>query len=70
MNYGKMSEREKKQIVDEVNILRELHHPNITRYYDRLINKEEAKLYIVMEYCAGGDLAARIRRRKRALASG
>jgi NIMA (never in mitosis gene a)-related kinase 2 len=50
--------------VSEVNILRELKHPNITRYYDRVIDKEQARLYIVMEYCAGGDLAALIKRQK------
>jgi NIMA (never in mitosis gene a)-related kinase len=44
-------------VVSEVNILRELRHPNITRYYDRIIDKERALLYIVMEFCAGGDLA-------------
>jgi serine/threonine protein kinase len=57
LNYGKMSEKEKQMLVSEVNILRELRNPNITRYYDRVIDKESAKLYIVMEYCAGGDLA-------------
>lgn len=57
LNYGKMSEKEKQMLVSEVNILRELRHPNITRYYDRIIDKESAKLLIVMEYCAGGDLA-------------
>lgn len=29
LNYGKMSEKEKQQLVSEVNILRELTHPNI-----------------------------------------
>ena len=67
INYGKMSEREKQLIVGEVNILRELRHPNITRYYDRVIDKDNAKLYIVMEYCSGGDLAAQIRQRKKQL---
>lgn len=57
LNYSKMSEKEKSMLVSEVNILRELRHPNITRYYDRIIDKESAKLFIVMEYCAGGDLA-------------
>ena len=57
LNYGKMQEKEKQMLVTEVNILRDLRHPNIVRYYDRIIDKDTAKLYIVMEYCAGGDLA-------------
>lgn len=39
LNYGKMSEKEKQQLVSEVNILRELTHPNIVQYYDRIIDK-------------------------------
>ena len=35
LNYGKMTEREKSQLVSEVNIIRELRHPHIVRYYDR-----------------------------------
>ena len=50
-----------------MNILRELRHPNITRYYDRVIDKDNAKLFIVMEFCAGGDLAGLVRRRKKQL---
>ena len=67
LNYGKMSEKEKNMLVSEVNILKELRHPNITRYYDRIIDKETAKLFIVMEYCAGGDLAHQIRKQKKLL---
>jgi NIMA (never in mitosis gene a)-related kinase len=43
--------------VAEVNILRELNHPHIVRYYDRIIDKQNAKIYIIMEYCEKGDLA-------------
>jgi NIMA (never in mitosis gene a)-related kinase len=35
IDYRKMTEKEKKQLVSEVNILRELRHPNIVRYYER-----------------------------------
>ena len=35
LQYGKMSKKEKEQLVAEVNILRELEHPSIVRYYDR-----------------------------------
>ena len=42
--------KEKHQLVSEVNILRELQHINIVRYYDRIIEKGQTKIYIVMEY--------------------
>ncbi|KAK2945861.1 putative G2-specific protein kinase nimA [Blattamonas nauphoetae] len=62
VHYAGMSEKEKTLLVNEVNILRELHHPNIVRYYDRIVDKHNAKLYIIMEYCDGGDLGRVIRR--------
>jgi len=37
-------------LVSEVNILRELSHPNVVKYYDRVIDKNSAKIYIIMEY--------------------
>mgnify|MGYP001958331230 CR=1 FL=1 len=49
----------------QVNILREFRHSNIVRYYDRIIDKSRTKIYIVMEYCAGGDLAAYIKKCRR-----
>ena len=47
-----------------MNILRELRHPHIVRYYDRIIDKASTKLYIVMEFCEGGDLGAVIKKAK------
>jgi NIMA (never in mitosis gene a)-related kinase 2 len=56
-----MSDKEKQQLVAEVNILRELKNNNIVRYYDRIIDKEKAKICIVMEYCEKGDIAKLIK---------
>ena len=56
LDYGKMNDKEKQQIVAEVNILRDLQHPNVVRFYERCIDKRNLKIYIVMEYCEGGDL--------------
>lgn len=52
-----MTEKEKQLLVQEVNLLRELRHPNIVRYHDRIIDRSNSILYIVMEYCEGGSLA-------------
>eukprot|EP00002_Diphylleia_rotans_P040816 TRINITY_DN9773_c0_g1_i1.p1 TRINITY_DN9773_c0_g1~~TRINITY_DN9773_c0_g1_i1.p1 ORF type:complete len:507 (+),score=106.76 TRINITY_DN9773_c0_g1_i1:44-1564(+) len=65
LDYGKMNEKEKQLLVSEVNILRELRHPNIVRYYDRIIDRERTKIYIVMEWCEGGDLSRVIKRCRR-----
>jgi NIMA (never in mitosis gene a)-related kinase len=47
-----------------VNILRELKHENIVRYYDKILDKKNTTLYIIMEYCAGGDLSQMIQKCK------
>ncbi|CDW71297.1 serine threonine-protein kinase nek2 [Stylonychia lemnae] len=65
MNYGRMSDKEKQLLVSEVNILRELDHPNIVKYYERILNKEKQIILIVMEYCDKGDMALMIRKLKR-----
>jgi len=56
LDYGQMSDKEKQMLVDEVNILRELNHPNIVKYYDRIIDHEKKRIYIIQEHCDAGDL--------------
>lgn len=45
-----------------MNIIRELRHPFIIRYFDRIIDKHATKLYMVTEFCENGDLGALIKR--------
>jgi NIMA (never in mitosis gene a)-related kinase len=61
IDYGTMGPQEKKLLVNEVNILRKLHNPHIVRYIDRYVNSSTKKIFIVMEFCAGGDLQDLIR---------
>ena len=35
LDYGRMTDREKKQLVSEVNILSQLNHPNIVKYHEK-----------------------------------
>jgi serine/threonine protein kinase len=62
IEYGRMQEREKQQLVSEVNALNKLTHPNIVTYFDKIIDKESRKLYIIMEYCENGDMAQLIKK--------
>ena len=59
-NYGGMNDKEKQQLINEVNILRELKHENIVRCYDKFVDKKNTSIYLVMEYCKGGDLSKMI----------
>ncbi|THH18650.1 hypothetical protein EW146_g2366 [Bondarzewia mesenterica] len=61
LNFERMSERDRKQIVAEVNILKDLNHEHIVRYHDRYVDREAGILYILMEYCGGGDLSTLIK---------
>ncbi|KIJ59716.1 hypothetical protein HYDPIDRAFT_162091 [Hydnomerulius pinastri MD-312] len=61
LNFERMSERDRKQIVAEVNILKDLDHEHIVRYHDRHVDREAGILYILMEYCGGGDLSTIIK---------
>ena len=65
LNYGKMSEKEKQMLVSEVNILREINHPNIVKYHDRIIDKDKQQIFIIMEHCSGGDMSRLIKNCKR-----
>ncbi|CAG8760463.1 16789_t:CDS:2, partial [Dentiscutata erythropus] len=65
IDYRRMNEKEMTQLMTEVNILRELNHPNIVRYYDRHIDQMNCMVYIIMEYCEGGDLSSIIKKCKK-----
>ncbi|KZT04268.1 kinase-like protein [Laetiporus sulphureus 93-53] len=65
LNFERMSERDRKQIVSEVNILKDLHHEHIVRYHDRHVDRDAGILYILMEYCGGGDLSSIIKQAQR-----
>jgi len=49
-----LSEKERASAHQEAEVLRQLSHPNIVAYIDALSTR--AKLYLIMQYCDGGDL--------------
>ena len=49
-------DNKKKYLIREVAALASLNHPNINKLYGYEVDKNEAKLYLFLEYCNGGDL--------------
>ena len=47
------------------NILKDLQHEHIVRYHDRYVDRDAGVLYILMEYCGGGDLSSVIKQSQR-----
>lgn len=49
-------------LLREIDLLRELDHPNIIKFYE--VYKDDLYFYICQEYCSGGELLSRITRKK------
>uniref|UniRef100_A0A7S4J805 non-specific serine/threonine protein kinase n=1 Tax=Guillardia theta TaxID=55529 RepID=A0A7S4J805_GUITH len=64
LNYSRMNKKERRMMITEVNILREVDHAHVVKYYDTIILRDEQKIYIIIEYCSNGDVGAMIDRCK------
>nr|XP_020754664.1 serine/threonine-protein kinase Nek5 isoform X4 [Odocoileus virginianus texanus] len=67
INFEKMPLQEKEASKKEVILLAKMKHPNIVTFFSSF--QENNRLFIVMEYCDGGDLMKRIRRQRGVLFS-
>ncbi|XP_064566758.1 serine/threonine-protein kinase Nek1 isoform X9 [Zonotrichia leucophrys gambelii] len=62
INISKMSHKEREESRREVAVLANMKHPNIVLYRESF--EENGCLYIVMDYCEGGDLFKKINAQK------
>ncbi|XP_073500192.1 serine/threonine-protein kinase Nek1 isoform X2 [Phyllobates terribilis] len=67
IGISKMSSKERAESRREVAVLANMKHPNIVQYRESF--EESGCLYIVMDYCEGGDLYKRINAQKGVLFS-
>ena len=54
INMSGMSNKEQDAAINECRILATLNSPHVVQYYDSFL--EASALYIIMEFCANGDL--------------
>mmetsp|Transcript_133666 Transcript_133666/g.250068 ORF Transcript_133666/g.250068 Transcript_133666/m.250068 type:complete len:784 (-) Transcript_133666:72-2423(-) len=68
---GKMYRERSKKIRREIKIMKKLIHPNICKLYSSYqlpgtpVAKQTVQIYLVLEFCSGGDLLTRIMSQKR-----
>ncbi|GCB74795.1 hypothetical protein scyTo_0003887 [Scyliorhinus torazame] len=62
INISRMPNKEREESRREVAVLANMKHPNIVQYKESF--EENGCLYIVMDYCEGGDLFKRINAQK------
>lgn len=62
ISISRMSNKEREESRREVAVLANMKHPNIVQYKESF--EESGCLYIVMDYCEGGDLFKRINTQK------
>ncbi|XP_076813426.1 serine/threonine-protein kinase Nek1-like isoform X2 [Clavelina lepadiformis] len=62
IGISKMKPKERNEARKEVTVLSKMRHPNIVQYTESF--EEDGHLFIVMEYCEGGDLYALINKQK------
>lgn len=62
VNTTKMNRKEREEAKKEVKVLSQMHHPNIVTYRESF--EDSGIMYIVMDYCDGGDLYSRINKQR------
>ncbi|XP_020808794.1 serine/threonine-protein kinase Nek2-like [Drosophila serrata] len=62
IDYDQLDEDKREALFSEITMLRELQHPNIVQYFHHFDSRVVKVLHIVMECCAGGDLAQLVER--------
>ncbi|XP_058743819.1 serine/threonine-protein kinase ATG1a [Vicia villosa] len=60
IDQTQLSPKVRDNLIKEITILRTIRHPNIIRLFEAIETND--RIYLVLEYCGGGDLAAYIHR--------
>ena len=63
LNFNEINEKERIAIQDEVNLLKQLKHPNIVTYKDSFFDNDNC-LNIVMVFCELGDMYTKKKKKK------
>ena len=63
INTSRLGKKLLEGLAQEIAVLQKMRHPNIVRLFEIVRDPKKARIYLVLEYCAGGDLSKFIKRR-------
>ena len=64
LDYSEFSDSERDAMQQELSVMPRLSHPNIVNYKAVVTDSQNQRVYIVMEFCEGGELSEFIRMHK------
>lgn len=59
INLNRLTPKLRESLESEVSILKRISHPNIVALFE--VREAHGRLFLIMEYCCGGDLAQHLR---------
>lgn len=66
VQMNSLNEKEKRNALNEVQLLSRVSHPNVISYKEGFFDKESGSLCLLMEFASGGDLYKKVQAHKRA----
>jgi len=64
IGQGKMTKNELNNLKVEINIHKELNHPNIIQFFGYILDEEESLVYLILEYAEKGNLWKYLQRKE------
>ncbi|KAJ4790029.1 Serine/threonine-protein kinase ATG1 [Rhynchospora pubera] len=65
ISLERLNKKLRDSLLSEVSILRRVHHPNIIALLDSIHDHDRHTIFLILEFCPGGDLSSYILRRPR-----
>ena len=57
INTERLNKKLLESLASEIAVLQRVNHPHIVNLYETIKRPEKSRIYLVLEYCSGGDLS-------------
>ena len=65
INTERLNKKLLESLASEISVLQRVSHPHIVNLYETIKRPEKSRIYLVLEYCSGGDLSRYVKKNGR-----